>query len=225
MAIIGLLAALIGFSKTFFIPVGQGTFSAPAGVHIHGFFAFSWIFLFVIQPFLIHFGKFRIHQILGVAGIIIAFGVAITMVPAGLFQVHKELAQGLGPTSYSTLLGVITSGLLFLGLVLAGIYNRDRPEHHKRYMLLATIVVLWPAWFRFRHFFPQIPYPEIWFALVLADSLIIIAWAYELYKYGKLHPVLKYAGLFVIVEQVLEILLFDSSPYRKLAIWIYGIVS
>lgn len=221
ISIIGLLAAFIGFAKTFFVPVAAGNFTAPLGVHIHGAFAFAWIILFVLQASLIHFRKFYIHQVLGFSGIFIAAGVTVTMIPAGLFAVQKELAQGFGENAYSALLGVITSGILFFSLVVAGVVNRNRPGFHKRYMLLATIVVLWPAWFRFRHYFPSVPRPEIWFALVLADSLIVFSWMWEKIKYGHIHPVLKYVGLFIILEQTFEVLVFNSPPWQSLSKWAY----
>ncbi len=224
ISIVGLAAVLIGFSTTFLIPMKNGTFSAPWQVHLHGMFAFAWIFLFVIQTSLIHFQKYRIHQVLGILGILVAFGTAITMVPVGLYAVHKELNQGFNPTAVSGLLGIISSGIMFLAFVLAGIWNRKKPQVHKRFMLLATIVVLWPAWFRFRHFFPNVPNPEIWFALVLADSLIIISWIWDKYKNGRIHPVLLYYGSFVILEQTFEVLAFDSKPWRNAALWVYDIL-
>jgi hypothetical protein len=88
-------------------------------------------------------------------------------------------------------------------------------------MLLATIVVLWPAWFRLRHYFPSVPRPEIWFALVLADSLIVVSWIWEKIKFGKVHPVMKYVGLFIIVEQTFEVWAFDSVTWRLLSKWTY----
>jgi len=224
MSLLGLVAVFIGFSTTFLIPLKNGAFLAPWPVHLHGMFAFAWIFLFVAQTSLIHFHKYHIHRVLGFIGIFIALGVTITMMPVGLFAVHKELKQGFGLTAYSTLLGVISSGIMFLSFVLAGIWNRKKPQIHKRFMLLATIVVLWPAWFRFRHFFPNIPNPEIWFALVLADSLIIISWIWDKYKTGKIHWVLKYFGLFIILEQTFEVLAFDSKPWRNIALWVYDVL-
>lgn len=223
MAIVALLVALIGFSKTFFYPLSQGSFKAPWPVHLHGAFAFAWIILFVVQTALIHRRNYSTHQFLGILGVIIAAGVYITMVPVGLFAVEKELGLGLGPTAKSGFLGVLSSGLMFFSLVIAGVYYRKRPAVHKRLMLLATIVVLWPAWFRFRHFFPSIPNPEIWFALILADSLIVIAWIWDKMRNGKIHQTLKYVGLFIIVEQTFEVIAFDSAPWRKVAVWVLNI--
>jgi hypothetical protein len=138
-------------------------------------------------------------------------------------MVQRELRQGLGESAYSGLIGVLTSGLMFFALVITAIINRNRPAFHKRYMLLATIVVLWPAWFRFRHYFPAVPRPDIWFALVLADSLIVVSWVWEKYKYGTIHPVLKYVGLFIILEQTFEMLAYNSRTWQSLAKWSYNV--
>lgn len=224
MGIVGLLAAIIGFGKTFFLPVASGNFHAPFVIHLHGAFAFAWVILFVIQPTLIYIGNYRLHQYLGVLGLLIAAGLSITMIPTGNFVVDRELKQGLGEFAYSNLLGVITSGLLFFALVLAGIFTRQKPETHKRLMLLATIVVLWPAWFRFRHYFPSVPKPEIWFGLILADSLIIISWMWDKIKNGSVHPVLKYIGTFIIIEQSLEVALFGTPTYQLVAKWFYNLL-
>lgn len=221
ISIVGLLAVLIGFAKTFFLPMASGTFTAPASIHIHGSFAFSWIFLFVIQNCLIHFSKYYLHRALGIFGFLIAIVLTITVLPTGLYVVDRDIRQGLGPAAYSTLLGTVTSGIMFFAFVLAGLWKRKKPGSHKRLMLLATIVVLWPAWFRFRHYFPSVPRPEIWFALILADSLIVISWLWDQLTNGKIHPVLKYAGLFIILEQTFEVIAFDTPAWRGLAKSLY----
>lgn len=224
MAIVALLAVLIGFAKTFIIPVATNNFTAPLLIHLHGAFAFAWILFFLTQTGLIHFYKYKIHRTLGVFGVLIAAGVTLTMVPAGFFVVQRDLNQGVGESSFSSIIGVITSGIMFFCLVLAGVLKRNVPEAHKRLMLLATIVVLWPAWFRFRHYFPTVPRPDFWFALVLADSLIIISWIWDKCKNGIIHPVLKYMGLFIILEQSFEVIVYDSSLWRHTAKWIYDLL-
>jgi len=222
IAIIGVLAVLIGFGKTFIIPTAEGTFKAPLIVHIHGAFAFTWILLFLMQTLLVHYGKYNIHQALGIFGFIIAIGVSVTMILVGKYVVGRDLDQGLGDFAYSSLTGVITSSIMFFVLVLLGVLNRNKSSaSHKRFMLLATIVVLWPAWFRFRHYFPQVPRPDIWFAVVLADSLIVIAWVWDKLRNGSIHPVLKWGGLFIIVEQTFEVVAFDSPVWRSIAKWLY----
>lgn len=214
MGIVGLFAVLVGFAKTFILPISTGSFKAPFSVHIHGALAFSWVFLFFIQATLVRFRNYKLHMILGSIGILIAIGTAVTMLPAGMFAVQKGIQGGEGDAAFSALLGTVTSAIMFLVLVFAAILNRNKPEVHKRLMLLATIIVLWPAWFRFRHYFPSVPRPDIWFGVVLADSFIILAWIRDKIRYGKIHPVLFYVGMLIILEHTMEILVFDSVNWR-----------
>jgi hypothetical protein len=225
IGLVGVFAVLTGFAKTFILPVSAGNFKAPPVIYIHGAFAFGWIILFVTQTFLIHFNNYRIHMTLGIVGIFIALGVALTMIPAGLYAVEKELKQGLGDTAISGIVGTCISALMFFSIVLAGIIYRNKPETHKRLMLLATILVLWPAWFRFRHYFPSIPRPDIWFAVVLADSLIVISWIRDKLVNGRIHPVLGYIGTIIMAEHIFEVIMFDSNSWRVVAKHIYGLIS
>src|SRR5689334_17166264 len=96
---IGLFAVLTGFSTTFIVPLGKGTFKAPVIVYIHGAFAFSWICLFITQSLLIQTNNFRQHKLLGFLGVVIATGITITLIPVGLYQVEKDLGHGLGQTA------------------------------------------------------------------------------------------------------------------------------
>ncbi len=222
---VGLFAVLIGFAKTFIIPVSKGSFSAPSVVYIHGAFAFSWILLFIIQTSLINLKKYSTHILIGTFGILVAFGTAFTMLPVGMYAANKELKQGLGETAISGILGICTSATLFLSLVIAAILNRKNAATHKRLMLLATIVVLWPAWFRFRHYFPSVPRPDIWFAIVLSDSLIVISCIWDKMVNGRVHPVFKYVGLFIILEHTFEVYFFDSPNWRVVSKYIFDFLS
>jgi len=224
MAIVGLLAVITGFAKTFIIPVANNKFDAPLAITIHGAFALAWIILFLVQTSLIYFRKYTLHKLLGFSGLFIAAAIMITLIPAGISVARRNLSQGGGESSYSTLLGVITSGILFFALVLAGILKRNNSESHKRFMLLATIVVLWPAWFRFRHYFQFVPRPDIWFGFVLSNSLIVIAWIRDKLRNGRIHPVFIYGGVIIILEQSFEVFAFDSPIWRSIAKWIYNVL-
>ena len=222
---IGLAAALIGFSKTFLFPVASGTFTAPPVIYIHGVFTFGWVILFLVQTVLIKAENWALHFRLGILGAAAALGTGITMPLVGRFQVERELASGFGDTAISAILGTFTAAALFLGFVGAALWNRNRPEVHKRLMLIATIHVLWPAWFRFRHYFPGVQPPEIWFALLAADSLFVLAWIWDYRMNGRVHPVLLFGSLFVIATHVVETFAFDSAPWRAAAKFIWSLIS
>ncbi len=225
MGVTGLLAVIIGFFTTYIQPSFAGKFSAPAVVHIHGAFALAWVILFLVQSILVKYRNFRLHQTLGYFSLLISIGILLTMLPTGLFQVRKDLSRGLGETAYSSVLGVLTTDIMFAILVGAGLYFRKRPKIHKRLFLLATIILLWPAWFRFRHYFPSVPRPDIWFAVVLADSLILFAWIADKITWGKIHPVLFYGGLLIMAEHSFEVLYFDSKVWRQVSVALVEVLS
>ncbi|HEX4957532.1 MAG TPA: hypothetical protein VFV46_05090 [Lacibacter sp.] len=224
MAIVAIIAILVGFLKTFIIPILTGTKTWPWVIYLHAGFAFGWVCLFLIQSILINSRKHKVHFALGRWGVFIALGAAFTIVPAALYQCERELKEGLGQTAVSSILGSCSSALIFLVLVVFAITYRKKSQVHKRLMLLATIVLIWPAWFRWRHYFPSVQRPDIWFAVVLADSLIIIAFIWDWVKNKNIHPALLYTGLFIIAEHCIEVLLFDSNGWRMLANMIYNLL-
>lgn len=221
MGVVGILAVVIGFFTTYISPSLKGSFDAPVIVHIHGAFAFGWVLLFLIQTIAVKYRNFQLHKTLGYSGLFIALGIIATMLPTGVYQVKRDLLKGMGETAISQIFGIVTTALIFSTLVGAGFVYRKKPKIHKRLLLLATIVLLWPAWFRFRHYFPSVPRPDIWFGVVLADSLILISWIADKYTYGKVHPVLIYGGLLIMAEHAIEILTFDSGPWRQAGKFIY----
>ncbi len=221
VGVLGLLAVVGGFLTTYIRPVLEGAFEAPLIVHVHGAAAFGWILLFLVQSLAVKFNNFRLHRRLGYFGIVLALGIVLTMIPVGLFQVEKGLLAGDGDTAISMIVGVVTTTLMFAVLVAGGFVYRRQPKIHKRLLLLSTIVLLWPAWFRFRHYLPSVPRPDIWFAVVLADSLILLSWVADKISFGKVHPVLLFGGLFIIAEHLFEVLMFDNPAWRTCARAIY----
>lgn len=222
MGVVGLFAALTGFATTFFMPVAAGTFHAPLVVYLHGACAFAWVIIFAIQPWLIRRRNFGQHKQLGYAGLGVAIGFAMTAMPVAAFATARDVASGGGETAVSTMVGTFTSALIFLGLVIGGVMTRHNSGAHKRLMLLATIAVLWPAWFRFRHYFPGIPNPEIIFAIVVADSLIILAALRDLIAERRIHAVWLIGGTVLIAEHVTEAILFDTPVWRAFAHALYA---
>ena len=219
---VALFAVVLGFGRTYAVPMARGVFEAPAIVHVHGMFATAWVLLFLVQPLLVRWRKLGRHKQLGRWGLPLALGVVVTMIPAGFFQATRDAQAGAGATGISSLVGVFTSGILFLSLVTAGVITPRNREAHPRWMLLATLVVLWPAWFRFRHYFPAVPRPDFWFAVVLPYSWVAVAAVRDRLVRGSVHPVLAWGGLAVVAEQSFEVLAFDSHWWRVLAHVLHG---
>ena len=216
-AAVAAVAALVGFSRTYFIPFAGGSFSGPPVAHLHGLLFFGWIGLLATQTVFARRKEIRRHRTLGAAALPLAAAMAATGVGVGMFAVRRDLGSGVGEFAYSQLVGVVTTMLFLLVLVGAALLKRRESDWHKRLMVLATVAVLWPAWFRWRHLLPMIPRPDFWLGVVVSDSLIVIAAARDLWKFGRIHPAYLWFGSLLIGEHVLEVLAFDTPPWRAIA--------
>lgn len=221
MAWLAAAAALAGFSTTYFFPLAGHRFHGPVVAHLHGLLFFGWIALLIVQVSLVRRRNLRLHKRLGVAALFLAPAMAVTCTMMGLYAVSRDLAAGGGDSAYSQLVGVLTSMLLFLAFVGIGLALRKRPDWHKRMMLLATIAILWPAWFRFRHFLAWVPRPDLLLAIGLADSLILVAILRDALTFRRIHPAWLIFGLGLIAEHVTEALLYDTAPWRAAARFLY----
>lgn len=45
MGVVALLAVVVGFGRTYALPLAQGTFAGPRSVHVHGALAMAWMLL------------------------------------------------------------------------------------------------------------------------------------------------------------------------------------
>ena len=222
--LVGLAVIALGFSTTYLLPMARRTFAAPWFVHMHGAASLGWVILVVVQSQLVRARHTRIHMRLGQAALLVAPSVWVSGIATQVWATQRDLAE-LGGVATSRLLGTVSGLSLFFGLVLAALAMRRRPDWHKRLILLATIHVLWPAFFRLRHLLPMVPKPEIWLALVLAYSPILVAAVRDKRRFGRVHPVWLFVGPALFVEQSLEVVLFDTGPWRRAGASLYGLLS
>ena len=222
--LLGLAAALIGFSTTYLIPMARQSFSAPLIVHFHGLLCVTWLLLFIVQCMLVRHTGTRLHRRIGIIGLPIAIGILISGVMVGRWTVTRDLSAT-GQTAISVILGTITTLTWFLFFVTAAIILRRKPDWHKRLMLLATVAVLWPAWFRWRHFLPFVPRPDISLAIAVANLPLLIAAIRDWRRYGQIHAAWKFVAPAFVAEQTFEALVFDSAPWRAVAGAVYRLIA
>lgn len=222
--LVGLAVVALGFGLTYAAPMVRRTYSAPWYVHLHGATALAWVLLVIVQSQLVRNRKTPLHRRIGKAAIPLAILVGVTGIATAVWAATRDLpAQGTAATS--SLAGTATGLTLFVMLVIAAVLTRRKPDWHKRLVMLATIQVLWPAFFRLRHWLPSVPDPDIWFAFVLAYSPILIAGVRDLRRFGRVHPVWLYVGPTLVLEQSLEFILFDRQPMRTLGQWLYTLLA
>lgn len=223
-ALMAVAAVAIGFSTTYFIPGPRGTLNIPWIVHFHGWTAMAWVLLLVAQVLLVRSGRSRLHRQVGKAALPLAFAIWASGIVTGVWATRRDLPE-VGAAAYGNTSGTALSLTVFLLLVISAVAMRRRPDWHKRLMLLATVVVLWPAFFRFRHILPAMPRPDILLALLLANSPILVAAIRDKLRFGQVHPAWKWIGTGVFIEQILEFLAFETGLNRAPGAWLYGLLT
>ena len=223
-ALLAVGVAAIGFFLTYLQPMAQGRFSGPSWSHIHGSLLGGWLILIVAQTWLV--GKsLQVHRKLGWAALALAPAITASTFAIAVEAAHRDVAAGGGASAVSAVLGSLTSATIFLLLVLAAIALRRQPQWHKRIMFVATVAILWPAWFRWRHFLPAIARPDISLGLILAYAPIFIAMARDRLQFGAVHPAFWWVGLPLVAEQSLEVLAFDTPAWRAVAQTLFAALS
>lgn len=220
----GLAVVALGFGVTYGVPMAQGSFSAPWFVHLHGATALSWVLILILQTQLVRTGGTPHHRRLGQLALPLALAIWASGIATAVWAAARDLSK-LGTAATSGLGGTVTGLSLFLLLVVAAVATRRRPNWHKRLVMLATIQVLWPAFFRLRHLLPDLAKPDIWLALVLAYSPIFVAALRDQWRFGKIHPVWLFVGPALVVEQSVEFAMFDQGLQRRFGQWAYALLT
>ena len=182
MALAMAAAIFAGFAPTWFL---RAYFQPPEALSplriIHGVAFTLWVALFVTQTSLVAAHRRDIHRKLGWWGA----GLAVVMLVLGWTLAVQKLREGATPIpeiSPAVFFSLPTAGLVaFALLVVLGILNRKRSDYHKRYLLVATIVLLAPAIARLPHMGP----PPVFFALT--DIFLLALIAYDFYQRGRVH--------------------------------------
>jgi hypothetical protein len=219
---LALTIALAGFFLTYSLPLARGTFDGPSIAHVHGALLFGWLGLVIVQTVLVRAPA--THRRIGWLGLALALAVAVSTVVMGHNSATRAIERGDGPIALSGFMGSVTTPAIFLALVVTAIALRRRPQWHKRLIFVATVAILWPAWFRWRHFLPSLPRPEITLSLIASDLPILIAMARDRVQFGAVHPAYLIAGLGLIAEQTWETFAFDTPQWRTAARWLYTLV-
>jgi translation elongation factor EF-1beta len=161
-----LVITLAGFWPTFYgAPASEGNDLLHM---LHGVSATLWIVLFLAQSWFTGYTNRRLHQWLGWSSV----AVASVLIPSSLAMVHLMFAQALSPLFL--VLGFIdlTTLPLFLGLYIAALVNRRRPQIHWRLMASTLVVGVIPAAARFFRHYMHHSFPSLGDALLPSYLLV-----------------------------------------------------
>ena len=147
LAVIFAAVAFGGFFPTYLYPIATTGVHASTVVHLHGLLFFGWTLLFVVQSRLA-VTSIATHRSVGLLGISLATGMmfaALAVISGGL---NEAVARGTETSARALATAPVFAIATFaVALVLALAYRR-RSEYHKRFMVLATVALLPPAFAR-----------------------------------------------------------------------------
>jgi hypothetical protein len=206
MSILILVVVVFGFAQSYFIPGLVFAKLPNALVHIHGALYVSWIFLLVLQNFLVAAKKIKWHIALGTLGVILPPLMAVM----GVLTVFDSIRRNGTPIPPQLMIvGDFGELAVFLVLVAWAMLVRRTPTAHKRLMILATMAITGPAINRW-------PFPE---ALRLPGTLAVflvlprLVVAYDLWTTRRVKRVTA-AGTGLIYFQAITLI-----PIANLPIW------
>lgn len=220
MALVALMAVLIGFARTYFL---AGLFRAPLPnllVHIHGAAFTLWILLFITQVSLVTARRVDLHRRLGLLG----FTLSVVMIVLGTLTASDRLARHVAHPDAETVADVrafyaipLADMVMFSTFIYLGYRKRMQPAVHKRLMWFATLSLLdagfdrWPI-------FDSYSLPVV--NLICFTPLLLLLMGYDWWSTGKLQRVTLWSTIFMVVVQQVRHPLGHISAWQNFAAWV-----
>lgn len=200
------LLVLAGFTRTFFLPVARGTFARPLIVHIHGALFFGWTALLFIQALFAATKRLRLHRTTGsFAGWLIFPMLVMGTIVAARDTVHDFRAGG-GDAVLSFFYGELADLAMFGLLAGAAMLMRNKPDFHKRWVIMGSLGLLGAAIGRI---------PELRdYGLVIFFGLIVSVCLYDLASRRAVHVAT------IIGATVLLLLSLTEEPIGNTRAWV-----
>ena len=180
---------------------------------LHGGVFTAWMMLMVVQPMLVASRNLRLHRRLGYAGAAIATAMVVVGNVTAIVAM-KVGFRGLGDPMvfYAVPFFAINS---FAVAVFLAVLWRNRPETHKRLILLANVGIIGAA-------IARIPLDVIQggapFTFMFLPNLITLAgMLYDWIRRGRVHRVWIWGGLAMLASQILVFLVMGTGWWHGFA--------
>lgn len=192
VALTGVL--LLGFARTFFLqPVFQAR-PLTLPLVIHGLCGTGWFALLMWQALQVRRGNLAGHRKTGGRlGMVLATLAVLSAAWIVALTAFDGKATGSGLSDQAGLFIQIGTSTWFAVLVVLGFRSTRRPGYHKRYMIMASIAMLAPAYSRIARLLVEgrSPVDSAFIAVPLIGALFF----HDFRTLGRAHPVTLWAGL------------------------------
>lgn len=213
--------AFLGFAPTFYLNSFFAKRDLPLLYIAHGTAFSAWIVLLITQSALISAKQVRIHRKLGYAG----GGLVLLMLYLGLRIAIASVQRGFSPPGAPPPLIFMVVPffdlIVFAVLVGSALWYRNRPEIHKRLMVIATLAILPAATARlFLHFTTS---AVIFKAYALSLILMLACMAYDFRNQRRVHAAYLWSVLFFLISVPLRFFLGGTAEWLRFAHWLTGV--
>jgi uncharacterized membrane protein YozB (DUF420 family) len=215
MALLALLTAFVGFSRTYYLAPLFDARPLRGLVHLHGLVMTSWLVLFLVQVSLISTRRVVVHRRLGIAGVMLIAVLLVVGYLTAITAARLGVTPPGGPPPLAFLAVPLGTLAAFGVLAAFGIANRRKSETHKRLMLLATIAMLTPAIARM-HFIAGGGPPV---AIAGTTLYVLLCMGYDRWAHGRIHPAFLWGGVLLILSLPLRFALTRLDAWRAVAEW------
>lgn len=208
MAILCCAIAVVGFVPVYYGPVLRGTAAFPLRLHLHAAAASLWVLLLITQSGLIWSGRPHVHMRVGIAALVVAGA----LVPLTLWAIAGMVTRSDPPGALerAVFFPQVASLVLFGAWVIAGFLNRQHPERHKRFMLMATVALLGTPIARI-DLWGINEQPLLMLALWLGPALILVF--YDLWVRRRVHWVTGLCLSLLVAMQVATVVLMENEAW------------
>jgi len=206
MSLLAVALVVAGFGRTVNGNLLHADVPRPSILWVHAAAFSAWILFFVLQSALVRTHNVRVHRSLG------WFGAALGafMVPLGLttavIMAHFKFHQLHQATAALFLSVPFLDIILFATFFTLAIYWRRKPELHRRFIFIATSILLAAAFGRL----PYLGKSSLFYAGV--DAVILLGAVRDLLVNRRVHTIYRIALPALIVLQACAIYLAIDAP-------------
>lgn len=218
IALLVLIAVLVGFARTYFLAGVFWANLANAMVHVHGALFTLWIALLVTQVALVASHRTRWHMRLGIAGMFLAPLMVITGFATLIAAIKRRFAP-------PPVLRIITAQdilllCLFAFLIAWAFLARRDAATHKRLILCATFLIIIPAIARWPIVGDIAQNPVPFFTFVNSFPALLVV--YDLWTRRSLHRATICGVVLIIAVQLVIPVLAQSALIGGTIAWLQG---
>jgi hypothetical protein len=222
-----LAVGVAGFTPTYWVPLLTGRIDVAPIVHLHAFVFYGWLTLLVVQTRLVAARRITRHREVGVFGVAWATAMCFVGIAAAVNSIRQSDAAGYGEAARAFAVVPITGIFFFAALFAVALLNVQRPEVHKRLMLIATVSLLNAAVGRLFLLTLGMTPPSatvapapVFVTIVpglIADLLLVPALLHDRRHLGHVHRVYWIGGAALVASQLLRVPIAATAAWHAVA--------